>query len=62
MTVASESILPKWQAGRGNCQNGRRSKSHATKNIFFSIFFCLTFKMPMVKYRYKDKKERGNDD
>lgn len=35
------------------------SKYHATKNFFSTDFFCLTFKFPLVKCRYKEKeKER----
>jgi hypothetical protein len=29
MATASEIDLPKWQEGRGGCQNGRLSKYHA---------------------------------
>jgi len=50
--------LPKWQAQQILCQ----SKYHAKENIFSADFFCLTFKIRLVKYRYKGKKERGNDD
>jgi hypothetical protein len=35
--------LPKWQAARPNCQNGRGKFHH--------YFFCLTFKEWPVEYR-----------
>ncbi|NDC95295.1 hypothetical protein EBZ38_12290 [bacterium] len=56
-----------------NCQNGRFRPQTAKmadvanlvpeqilchKKLFSTDFFCLTFKEPLVEYRYKGKKEK----
>jgi hypothetical protein len=48
MTVASEIGLPKWQAGRPGCQNGRQSKSCAKQSAklakrFFRVWHEIIF-------------------
>jgi len=50
--------LPKWQTSKSRAKLSTANLV-PKQNIFFADFFCLTFKIHLVKYRYKEKeKER----